>query len=147
MNRTRPSRRMAHHACGCGHQHTPAAPPAPAGPTTIDVPPETADWLRATLAADGKAGQAIRIRVVPSGCMGGRGHSYAIETAEGPEEGDRVHEAGGLSFLTDPQSDRLLGEIRIGHVADESGAGMTFHNGHAVGTCPCGHHDLFPEQG
>jgi iron-sulfur cluster assembly accessory protein len=85
-------------------------------------------------------GRTLRLTLVPSGCMGGRGYTYGLapDDAVAPAAG----EDGGVRVLVAPEdATRLEGTV----VDFEEGlhGRLKVDNPHAVGKCPCGHHDLF----
>jgi iron-sulfur cluster assembly protein len=85
----------------------------------------------------------LRLRVVRTHCMGGRGHAYDLRVAEDRAEEDVQTESRGVKFLLDPESARLVRGIELDFVEAELSSGFALNNPNAVGKCPCGHHDLF----
>lgn len=86
----------------------------------------------------------LRLSVVRTHCMGGRGHAYDLRVAEDRREEDVVAESRGVRFLVDPGSASLLRGIRLDFVRTEMGSSFSLENPNAVGKCHCGRHDLFP---
>lgn len=99
--------------------------------------------IKGFLAQDGMAGRPLRFRVLRTHCMGGRGHTYDLSPADGPDAKDTVVEASGVTFVIDEDSARLLTGTQLDYVEGLETSGFTISNPNAVGKCPCGHHDLF----
>lgn len=95
------------------------------------------------LARDGLAGRPLRLGVVRTHCMGGRGHAYGLGVSTDDVDGDTSHEVGGITVLVDPTSAALLEDVEIDYIDGFRGAGFQVSNSKAMGKCPCGHHDLF----
>lgn|GEM_PF-4738218 len=93
--------------------------------------------------AEGTNERRLRFAVHRTNCMGGRGHEYTFHLANGQREGDVVLSSMDVTFLVDPDSARLVGDVKIdyGEGLTESGCRVT--NSRSTGKCPCGHHDLF----
>ncbi|HLE45998.1 MAG TPA: iron-sulfur cluster assembly accessory protein [Thermoplasmata archaeon] len=99
--------------------------------------------IRELLEREGPAGRPLRLGVVRTHCMGGRGHAYGLGVSTDEVDGDTSHEVGGIKVLVDPTSATLLEDVEIDYVDGFRGAGFQVRNSKAVGKCPCGHHDLF----
>jgi iron-sulfur cluster assembly protein len=85
----------------------------------------------------------LRLALVRTHCMGGRGHAYDVGLAEGRTEEDLVAESQGITFLIDPKSAPLIQGIRVDYVAGLQSSGFALDNPNATGKCHCGRHDLF----
>jgi iron-sulfur cluster assembly protein len=92
---------------------------------------------------EGANDKALRLSVVRTHCMGGRGHGYDLHVAQDAREGDATVEAGGLTLVVDRESSRKLESVQIDYVDSFQESGFRVTNSHARGKCPCGHHDLF----
>lgn len=85
----------------------------------------------------------LRVSLVRTDCMGGRGYAYKLAVEESPTERDVVQDAQGLRIVV--KSDdlpRLEGTI-IDYEEGLERSRFFVRNPQAVGRCPCGHHDLF----
>lgn len=109
------------------------------------VTPEARARIDGFLHRNGIAGHTVRLAVVRSSCMGGRGHSYSIEPVPAPASDDVVVEQDGLKVAVDPKSAALLDEVRIERVGEAPLDAIVVQNSHAVGRCRCGHHDIMPD--
>lgn len=107
----------------------------------VQLTERAADRIRAYL-KDRPEVPAIRLALVRTHCMGGRGHAYDLQIAESRDD-DMVVESRGLTFRMDPTSATRLRGIQVDFVEDFQGSGFAFTNPNAAGKCPCGHHDLF----
>ncbi len=102
-----------------------------------------ADKIKGFLDAQGHAGRTLRLRIVRTHCMGGRGHGYDLGVADGSATDDAVVESKGLRFLVDAASARVLPGTEIDYLESLEASGFAITNPNASGKCPCGHHDLF----
>ena len=111
-------------------------------PALIQLTERAADHVKSVL-ADRPEMPPLRLRVVRTHCMGGRGHAYDLRIAEDRLEADIRAESRGVTFLVDPESAQLVRGIELDFVQAELSSGFALNNPNAVGKCPCGHHDLF----
>lgn len=109
----------------------------------VEITNSARDKIRGFLAREGADGKALRLTVVRTHCMGGRGHAYDLRLAEGPRSEDATVTSNGLSLFVDPASAHLLGKVEIDYVEGLQESGFHVMNSNAVAKCPCGHHDLF----
>jgi iron-sulfur cluster assembly protein len=77
----------------------------------------------------------LRIRVVPGGCSG---FSYSMQIEEAPRQGDEIFDQSGLRVFVDMFSRQYLEGVQIDYVSSVMGAGFTFSNPNATGSCGCG---------
>ncbi len=86
---------------------------------------------------EGKAGYALRLRVVGGGCSG---YSYSMDFEQGSvEPGDVTFENQGVKIVVDPKSLPMLDNCQVDWVDALTGAGFTIQNPNAKGSCGCGH--------
>jgi iron-sulfur cluster assembly accessory protein len=91
----------------------------------------------------GYTGNMLRISLVRTHCMGGRGYSYKLAAEMSETEGDVAQDADGLRIvLRQADVPRLEGTV-IDYNESLEGSGFSVSNPNATGKCPCGHHDLF----
>jgi len=109
----------------------------------IRLTDRAAGKIREFLETGGIEGRTVRITLVRTHCMMGRGHAYDLRPESSRKDGDEAVEVGGVTVLVDAASaDRLRGtEIDYRESLEASGFAIT--NPNAAGKCPCGHHDLF----
>ncbi len=86
----------------------------------------------------------VRLEVVRTQCMGGRGHGYHFAFTDSQRTDDAVVESRGITLLLDPGSAAKLLGTEIDYLEGLEASGFAITNPNAVGKCPCGHHDLFP---
>ena len=79
-------------------------------------------------------GQLMRLSVKSGGCSG---MEYAMEFAE-PADTDDQLEQGGLSFLVDRRSLKLLDGSEVDYDDGLTGKGFEIRNPNAQSTCGCG---------
>lgn len=111
-------------------------------PPIVHLTERAGDHIRSFL-ADQPDTPPLRLSVVRTHCMGGRGHAYDLRVAEARKEDDVVLESRGVTLLIDLASVHLLSGVEVDFVETLQGSGIEVHNPNAVGKCPCGHHDLF----
>ncbi|MDV3277176.1 MAG: iron-sulfur cluster assembly accessory protein [Nitrososphaerales archaeon] len=101
--------------------------------------------MRNYLLRAGKADSAIRVSVVRTHCMGGKGYGYNIEE-DSVKADDTVVEGDGLKLLVDQESLRYLRGAHIDYEESVQGGGVVVRNPNAVGQCHCGRHDIFDRE-
>ena len=85
---------------------------------------------------EGKAGYALRLKVVGGGCSG---YSYGMDLDEKPAPEDAIFEDRGVKILVDPKSLPMVDNCQVDWVDAMTGAGFTIQNPNAKGSCGCGH--------
>ena len=77
----------------------------------------------------------LRVRVVPGGCSG---FQYSLNIEENSRQGDFVLDEKGVRLFVDMFSAQYLNGVQIDYVTNVMGAGFTFTNPNATGSCGCG---------
>lgn len=85
---------------------------------------------------EGKAGYALRLRVVGGGCSG---YSYSMDFEQQETPGDSIFQDHGVKVIVDPKSLAMLDNCQVDWVDAMTGAGFTIQNPNAKGSCGCGH--------
>lgn len=117
-------------------QERPAAPPAiEAGGDPVVLTPKAAGMVKELLVRQGRQGHGIRVSVRDGGCSG---HSYVMDFAPGPSEGDLVIEQDGAALYIDSVALPFLDGTTIDYVSGLHNAGFRFVNPQATRTCGCG---------
>ena len=101
----------------------------------ITLTEKAAEKVRTLQQAEGKAGYALRLRVVGGGCSG---YSYSMDFEQAPVEGDAAFEDHGVKVLVDPKSLPMVDNCQVDWVDAMTGAGFTIQNPNAKGSCGCG---------
>lgn len=109
--------------------------------TAVTLTDRAASKLRGIIATESK--QALRIAMVRTHCMGGRGFTYRLALEDSPSTGDGVFEANGVTVCIDPASSEYLNGAELDFVETLGGTGFKLNNPNAIAQCPCGHHDIF----
>lgn len=109
----------------------------------VEITDSARDKIQGFLGKERAHGKPLRLSVVKTHCMGGRGHGYDLRVAEEPRPEDATVTSNGLSLLVDPASAQLLAKVEVDYVEGFEENGFRVTNSNAVGKCPCGHHDLF----
>ncbi|MDG7016650.1 MAG: iron-sulfur cluster assembly accessory protein [Nitrososphaerota archaeon] len=112
---------------------------------TLGLSAPAAAHVRGYLLREGKEDSAIRVAVVRTHCMGGRGYGYNIEE-DSAKADDTIVESDGLKLVVDPESLQHLRGARIDYEESLQGGGLVVRNPNAVGQCHCGRHDIFDRE-
>lgn len=111
--------------------------------TPVTITERAAARLRDVMAAEHREASGLRIALVRTHCMGGRGFSYRLGLDEAPSKDDEVFERDGLTIFVDPASSRYLDGAELDYVESLEGTGLTLNNPNVIARCPCGHHEIF----
>jgi len=84
---------------------------------------------------DGRAGFALRLKVVGGGCSG---LQYQLMFDDQVGELDQEEEQQGVRVVVDPKSSVYVLGTTIDYVDDLSGSGFKIENPNASNTCGCG---------
>lgn len=114
---------------------TPAAPEAPSVNLNVTEPAavEIKKFMSSEEGLPETAG--LRVRVVPGGCSG---FQYSLNIEEASRQGDFVLDEKGVRLFVDMFSAQYLNGVQIDYVTNVMGAGFTFTNPNATGSCGCG---------
>ncbi len=109
----------------------------------IDLQQKAVQKVQEFFAREGVEESMLRISLVQTHCMGGRGYAYGLQAENAPTESDLILEVQGLPvILRKDDVPRMKGAV-IDYVEGLGGSGFTVDNPNTIGKCPCGHHDLF----
>ena len=114
---------------------SPAAPGAPSVNLNVTDPAavEIKKFMSSEEGLPETAG--LRVRVVPGGCSG---FQYSLNIEEDSRQGDFVLDEKGVRLFVDMFSAQYLNGVQIDYVTNVMGAGFTFTNPNATGSCGCG---------
>ena len=114
---------------------TPTAPAAPSVNLNVTEPAavEIKKFMSSEEGLPETAG--LRVRVVPGGCSG---FQYSLNIEEASRQGDFVLDEKGVRLFVDMFSAQYLNGVQIDYVTNVMGAGFTFTNPNATGSCGCG---------
>ena len=114
---------------------TPSAPAAPSVNLNVTEPAaiEIKKFMSSEEGLPETAG--LRVRVVPGGCSG---FQYSLNIEEASRQGDFVLDEKGVRLFVDMFSAQYLNGVQIDYVTNVMGAGFTFTNPNATGSCGCG---------
>jgi iron-sulfur cluster assembly accessory protein len=114
---------------------TPAAPGAPS--VALNVTEPAAVEIKKFMASEEGLPETagLRVRVVPGGCSG---FQYSLNIEEASRQGDFVLDEKGVRLFVDMFSAQYLNGVQIDYVTNVMGAGFTFTNPNATGSCGCG---------
>lgn len=102
----------------------------------VTLTEKAVEKVRSLQQQEGKAGYAMRLKVVGGGCSG---FSYSMDFEEAPVEGDATFDAKGLKIVVDPKSLPMVDNCEVDWVDGMTGAGFSIKNPNAKGSCGCGH--------
>ena len=88
------------------------------------------------MAAESKAGHALRVAVKGGGCSG---FEYGLTFEEEKRENDMELEFNGLKVYVDALSNMYLDGVQIDSLDTLQESGFKIDNPKASGTCGCGH--------
>lgn len=111
--------------------------------TPVTITDGAASRVRDLMAAEHKPASSLRIALLRTHCMGGRGFTYRLGLEDSPSNDDEVFEHNGLTVFIDRVSRRYLDGAELDYVESLEGAGFTLNNPNVIAKCPCGHHDIF----
>ncbi len=111
--------------------------------TPVTVTERAVARLRDVMAAEHRQASSLRIALVRTHCMGGRGFTYRLGLEDSPSRDDEVFEHNGLTVVIDTESSTYLDGAELDYVESLEGTGFTLNNPNVIGKCPCGHHDIF----
>ena len=94
-----------------------------------------ADKAKALMERDGRAGFALRLKVVGGGCSG---LQYQLMFDDEIGDLDQEEEWHGLRVVVDPKSAVYLIGTTIDYVDDLAHSGFKIENPNATSTCGCG---------
>ncbi len=101
----------------------------------MTITDKASDKVRFLQQQEGKAGFALRVKVVGGGCSG---YSYNLDFEEKPSEADVVFEDKGVKLVVDPKSLAMVDNSQVDWIDAMTGAGFTIKNPNAKGACGCG---------
>lgn len=104
---------------------------------------EAASRLREVMAGKDQQTCSIRVAVIPTHCMGGRGYENKLSLDSSLREDDEISEHKGITLCIDQASARLLKGAEVDFVDTPEEAGFKINNPNVIAKCPCGHHDIF----
>lgn len=111
--------------------------------TYVTLHDRAAQKVRQHLAREGHEDSMIRISLVRSHCMQGRGHSYEFAPVQALADDDEVQESQGFRVVLSKEQIPMLEGTVIDFKEGLQESGFTITNPNASGKCPCGNHDLF----
>ena len=111
--------------------------------TRITITECAAARLRDIMAAEHQPVSSLRIALVRTRCMGGRGFTYRLGLEDSPSKDDAVFDYNGLTVFIDPASSGYLHGAELDYVESPEGTGFMVNNPNVVAKCPCGQHDIF----
>ncbi len=114
-----------------------------AGKGLITITEKAASKLRELMSGQSPPAAGLRVAVVRTGCMGGRGFANRLAFEEGPGPGDETLEQNGIRVYVDPVSARYLRGTQLDYIDTPADSGFQIQNPNVRARCPCGHHDIF----
>ncbi len=99
--------------------------------------------LQELITREDKHAFSLRLAVVRTGCMGGRGYENKLAFEDSPTGDDELFEHNGLKVCVDQASAKYLKGAELDYVDTLESAGFKVNNPNVKSRCPCGHHDIF----
>src|SRR5687767_16021781 len=103
----------------------------------LNISPSAAEEVKKFMVSEDDLPETagLRVRVVPGGCSG---FQYSLNIEEASRQGDFVLDEKGVRLFVDMFSAQYLNGVQIDYVSNVMGAGFTFTNPNATGSCGCG---------
>ena len=106
----------------------------------ITVTDKAAAKLRGLMVSQDKETSSVRLALVRTRCMGGRGFGYEVAVEDFPTGDDVVSEDNGIRVCVDPASANYLVGAELDYVEASE---FKVNNPNIIAKCPCGRHDIF----
>ncbi|HTO56026.1 MAG TPA: iron-sulfur cluster insertion protein ErpA [Myxococcota bacterium] len=103
--------------------------------SVVSLTEAAASKVRQLIERDGRAGYALRLKVVGGGCSG---LQYQLMFDDKVGDWDQKSEEHGVPVVVDSKSAVYLLGTKIDYVDDLNGAGFKIENPNATSTCGCG---------
>jgi iron-sulfur cluster assembly accessory protein len=103
--------------------------------SVVSLTEAAADKVRQLIERDGRAGYALRLKVVGGGCSG---LQYQLMFDDKVGDWDQKSEENGVPVVVDSKSAVYLLGTKIDYVDDLNGSGFKIENPNATSTCGCG---------
>lgn len=88
----------------------------------------------------------LRIALIQTHCMDGRGYTYRLGLVESPSGDDEVFVDNGFQVCIDAASLKYLKGAELDYLETLNEAGFKVNNPNIIGKCPCGHHEIFERE-
>ena len=111
--------------------------------TGIAVTEKATSKLNEIAAQERRQSSSVRIGIVRTHCMGGRGFANKMEFDSPATEDDEVFEYNGIKVCVDRTSLHYLAGSEVDYIEEVGREGFTIHNPNVRSKCPCGRHDIF----
>ena len=113
----------------------------------ITVTDKAASKLRDIAARENRQAFSLRMAVLQTHCMGGRGFTYKLVFDDSArQDDDDVSEHNGIKVCVDEASAKYLKGAEIDYIETLAEAGFKINNPNVISKCPCGNHDIFERQ-
>lgn len=113
----------------------------------VSVGSKAAAKIREFMDQQGNKNLIVRVALVQTHCMGGKGYAYRLGFEQRSHDGELTFEDSGIHFTVDESSVERLRGTTIDYVESLESQGFVVTNPNAIAKCPCGHHDLFNTPG
>jgi iron-sulfur cluster assembly protein len=111
--------------------------------TLVTFTDKAASQLHDIMARENKQTSSLRMAVVRTHCMGGRGYGNKLAFEDSPASDDEVSEHNGIKVYVEQGSVKYLKGAEVDFIDTHEGNGFTINNPNVIGKCPCRHHDIF----
>jgi len=101
----------------------------------VDITPKAVLKVKELMKAEGKDGQALRIKIFPGGCAG---FMYDFSFDNQTNNDDKVIEVDGLKIFVDNNTLQFLKGSNIDYLESLHGAGFSVSNPNFTHACGCG---------
>lgn len=113
----------------------------------ITITDKAASKLREIAARENRQAFSLRMAVVQTHCMDGRGFTYKLVLDDSTTNNDDdVSEHNGIKVCVAEASAKYLKGAEIDYIETLAEAGFKINNPNVISKCPCGNHDIFERQ-
>ncbi len=109
----------------------------------VTITEKAAAKLRDIMASENKQTSSVRMSLLRTHCMGGRGYGNKLAFEDSPTGDDEVSEHNGIKVCIDQASAKYLKGAELDYIEKLEEGGFTVNNPNVIAKCPCGHHDIF----
>ena len=109
----------------------------------VRITDKAASTLQGIMARESQPGIGLRLALVRTHCMGGRGFVNTLAFEDTTRTDDEVLEHNGIKLWINPSSAKYLKGAELDYIETSMEAGFKVNNPNVIAKCPCGHHDIF----
>jgi len=109
----------------------------------VSITDIAASKLRGIMVTENRHTSSVRVSLVRTHCMGGKGFTYGLAFEDSATTDDEISEQNGIRLCVDRASANYLRGAEVDYIETLEGGGFTIRNPNTRSKCPCGRHDIF----